>query len=91
MILEAQEILAQLFFIELIGRRTVECPQLPHGPQIGLLSASAEPAKLQIAVIRSRKLGCDAVFTTHDWDSPVRYMMTVMVWQARFRGTTIGG
>src|SRR5262245_31572524 len=46
---EAQEILAQLFFIELIGRRTVECRQLPHGPQIGLLCASADPAKLQIA------------------------------------------
>ena len=65
-------------------------PQLPHGPQLGVLCASAEPAKLQIAVIRSRKLGCDAVFTTHDRDSPIRYRM-VMLWQAPFRGTTNGG
>ena len=66
-------------------------PQLQHGPQLGLLCASAAPAKLQIAVIRSGKLGCDAVFTTHDCDSPAMYMMTVMLRQARFRGTTIGG
>jgi len=51
----SQEILAQLFFIELIGRRTVECRQLPHGPQIGLLCTSAEPAELLIARQRSRK------------------------------------
>ena len=34
MILEAQEILAQLFFIELIGRRTVECAAVAPQPAI---------------------------------------------------------
>src|SRR5262249_46749920 len=39
----------EVFFIELIAHRTVECRQLPHGPQIVLLCTSAEPAKMRIA------------------------------------------
>jgi hypothetical protein len=48
-ILDAQKILAQLFFIELIGRRTVECAASRRTARTGILCASAEPAKLQIA------------------------------------------
>jgi hypothetical protein len=75
-ILEAQKILAQLFFIGLIGRWTVECRQLPQGPQIGLLCASAEPAKLQIArhplmQAWSRKLGHASLVTQAGLRRPV--------------------
>ena len=48
MILEIEQVIAQLFFVELIGRQSIECRQLPHGTQVRFLSASAEAAQLKI-------------------------------------------